>query len=220
MSPPAVVSAALPIAMRVSPHLTEALFGPYGLMVAGEIMRVGHDVTGQHDPETIMLSIQHSPTVEALMVSKLQAVLPQTFEAQPPAVPPRKPKRHGGSGWVKFLMVALVWLSFVGIIGLMLFREYDDPIVIMVLSTLAGSMLGILREIYQTFFGTPKKAEGDTVVEVQKALRQGSLRHRSLPVDGVPGPRTESALREFQTMHGLDPTGKIDDATRHKMGLT
>jgi hypothetical protein len=31
------------------------------------------------------------------------------------------------------------------------------------------------------------------------------------PVDGVPGPRTRSALREFQLREGLTPTGNVSD---------
>jgi peptidoglycan hydrolase-like protein with peptidoglycan-binding domain len=32
-------------------------------------------------------------------------------------------------------------------------------------------------------------------------------------VDGVVGPRTESALRAFQARHDLPATGRVDDAT-------
>jgi TonB family protein len=54
--------------------------------------------------------------------------------------------------------------------------------------------------------------------------RQAQERLRSAgwhpgPVDGVPGPQTVTALRQYQTAHGLPVTGLLDDATRHALGL-
>ena len=38
-------------------------------------------------------------------------------------------------------------------------------------------------------------------------------------IDGVRGPQTIAALREYQRQHGLPITGALDDATRHSLGI-
>ena len=38
-------------------------------------------------------------------------------------------------------------------------------------------------------------------------------------VDGVWGPQTEAAVRDFQKQHGLAVSGVLDDGTRHALGL-
>lgn len=38
-------------------------------------------------------------------------------------------------------------------------------------------------------------------------------------LDGVPGPKTQTALRAFQLREGLPPTGRPDEATRRSLGL-
>ena len=38
-------------------------------------------------------------------------------------------------------------------------------------------------------------------------------------VDGVWGPQTEAAVRDFQKQHGLSVSGALDDGTRHALGL-
>jgi peptidoglycan hydrolase-like protein with peptidoglycan-binding domain len=38
-------------------------------------------------------------------------------------------------------------------------------------------------------------------------------------VDGVWGPQTEAAVRDFQHQHGLAVSGALDDGTRHALGL-
>ena len=39
------------------------------------------------------------------------------------------------------------------------------------------------------------------------------------PIDGVLGPKTQAALREYQAAHGLQTTGTLDEKTRNAMGL-
>jgi len=34
------------------------------------------------------------------------------------------------------------------------------------------------------------------------------------PIDGIPGPQSEAALRQYQAAHGFPVTGKLDEATR------
>lgn len=38
-------------------------------------------------------------------------------------------------------------------------------------------------------------------------------------IDGLPGPKTERAIREFQRARGLPPTGVVDSATRAALGV-
>ncbi|MDP9195404.1 MAG: peptidoglycan-binding protein [Pseudomonadota bacterium] len=49
------------------------------------------------------------------------------------------------------------------------------------------------------------------IMEVQRALK--SAGYDPGPVDGVLGPRTRSALQEFQRNGGLDVTGRLDQET-------
>lgn len=55
------------------------------------------------------------------------------------------------------------------------------------------------------------------VRRVQQALKaQG---HDPGPIDGVMGPRTQEALRSFQTSQSLDATGDMNQETMDKLGL-
>ena len=38
-------------------------------------------------------------------------------------------------------------------------------------------------------------------------------------VDGVMGPDTQAALRDYQQQHGLQPTGMLDAQTRTSLNL-
>jgi peptidoglycan hydrolase-like protein with peptidoglycan-binding domain len=61
------------------------------------------------------------------------------------------------------------------------------------------------------------KAEDRNVRAAQQALRdQGS---NPGPIDGVMGPRTSAALRDYQTKQGLTASGQLDDATMDKLGV-
>src|SRR4051794_35301159 len=50
---------------------------------------------------------------------------------------------------------------------------------------------------------------GSSVSDVQ--------RHLGIDADGVIGPQTRSAIRSFQSDHGLPATGRLDDATRSQI---
>ncbi len=52
---------------------------------------------------------------------------------------------------------------------------------------------------------------GDLVRSVQEMLKREGLNVG--PIDGILGPRTAAALREFQQQHGLDRSGEPDEAT-------
>lgn len=59
-------------------------------------------------------------------------------------------------------------------------------------------------------------ADRADVERAQKALKQAG--HDPGPVDGAMGARTSAALRAYQTQHGLSATGRLDEATRARLG--
>ena len=66
---------------------------------------------------------------------------------------------------------------------------------------------------------TPDKAKGELAVDVRGA--QQTLRDKGFdpgPVDGVMGPRTTAAVRDFQSKEGLTATGQLDADTRARLG--
>lgn len=56
-----------------------------------------------------------------------------------------------------------------------------------------------------------------TVSRIQSALNETGF---SLTVDGIMGPDTEAALREFQARRNLQPSGRPDAGTLRQLGLT
>jgi peptidoglycan hydrolase-like protein with peptidoglycan-binding domain len=62
-------------------------------------------------------------------------------------------------------------------------------------------------------------ARGAAVLEIQSALVASGVRLVG-GVDGVFGPMTASALRDFQTRNGLPATGVVDQATAIALGLS
>ena len=57
----------------------------------------------------------------------------------------------------------------------------------------------------------------DKVKEVQAALKNKGMDPG--PEDGVLGPKTQSALREFQKSNSLQATGRIDEKTASALGV-
>ncbi len=60
------------------------------------------------------------------------------------------------------------------------------------------------------------------VTREQTMAMQRALTARNLyqgPADGIWGPKTESALRNFQTQSGLDATGQLNDPTARALGI-
>ncbi len=55
-----------------------------------------------------------------------------------------------------------------------------------------------------------------TVMALQQALKNAG---QSVKPDGVWGPSTEAALKQYQQSSGLPATGQLDDATRAKLNL-
>ena len=68
-----------------------------------------------------------------------------------------------------------------------------------------------------TLSATPLPARAGTDVErMQQVLKENG--HDPGPIDGVNGPRTVSALKAYQKAQGLEATGRLDDATRARLG--
>jgi hypothetical protein len=57
---------------------------------------------------------------------------------------------------------------------------------------------------------TPSLNTRQSIIDAQRALATQGF---ALTADGVMGPNTQSALRQFQARNGLSPTGVIDDQT-------
>jgi hypothetical protein len=61
------------------------------------------------------------------------------------------------------------------------------------------------------------RAEHRDVMAMQQALKDKG--HDPGPIDGVVGPRTRAALRDYQRAEGLTPTGRWNDETAAKLGV-
>jgi peptidoglycan hydrolase-like protein with peptidoglycan-binding domain len=59
-------------------------------------------------------------------------------------------------------------------------------------------------------------ASAESVKAVQTALNKNGA---TLKVDGKMGPGTRAALKKYQTANGLKATGRVDDATKTKLGV-
>jgi peptidoglycan hydrolase-like protein with peptidoglycan-binding domain len=74
----------------------------------------------------------------------------------------------------------------------------------------------------QTGSASPGQATSVSVSREQTMAMQRALTARNLyqgPVDGVWGPKTESALRNFQTQSGLEATGELNESTARALGI-
>jgi peptidoglycan hydrolase-like protein with peptidoglycan-binding domain len=66
--------------------------------------------------------------------------------------------------------------------------------------------------------GMQEGLSNDHVRELQQALQAKG--HNVGPIDGIMGPQTQSALRDFQRSQGFETTGRFDDRTRASLGLS
>ena len=76
-----------------------------------------------------------------------------------------------------------------------------------------------------TTAGTPKSGMGldhgagsEQVMTVQKALQDNGMDPG--PIDGIMGPKTMAALKAFQKEQKLTESGRLDDQTREKLGVS
>lgn len=71
--------------------------------------------------------------------------------------------------------------------------------------------------------GNPESTVGgatpsrDTIKDAQRALSANGF---SVTSDGVAGPRTQSAIRQFQAKNGLPQTGQLDTATMSALNVS
>jgi peptidoglycan hydrolase-like protein with peptidoglycan-binding domain len=74
----------------------------------------------------------------------------------------------------------------------------------------------------ETHNASPSHATSVSVSREQTMQMQRALTARNLyqgPADGVWGPKTESALRNFQTQTGLEATGELNESTARALGI-
>ncbi len=62
----------------------------------------------------------------------------------------------------------------------------------------------------------PMGLDAETVRELQQALNEAG---HDIDVDGIWGPETQSALREFQQEQGMEATGEPDEQTLAMLGV-
>ena len=59
------------------------------------------------------------------------------------------------------------------------------------------------------------RSHGDMVRDAQRALRDAG--YEPGRIDGVMGPTTQAAIREFQASYGLPQTGRLDEPTQRQL---
>ena len=64
---------------------------------------------------------------------------------------------------------------------------------------------------------TNGQADAEQVRSLQKALQGKGVDPG--PIDGVSGPKTESAIRTYQRDQKLPESGRLDPQTRERLGL-
>jgi peptidoglycan hydrolase-like protein with peptidoglycan-binding domain len=62
-----------------------------------------------------------------------------------------------------------------------------------------------------------KQGDASRIRRVQEALKAAG--HDPGPIDGVMGPRTQEALREYQKQENINQTGRLDQETMSKLGV-
>jgi peptidoglycan hydrolase-like protein with peptidoglycan-binding domain len=65
--------------------------------------------------------------------------------------------------------------------------------------------------------GAAAAGGSEQVKAVQQALKDKG--HDPGEIDGVMGPKTQAALRDYQQKEGLKATGRLDSATASKLGV-
>lgn len=89
-------------------------------------------------------------------------------------------------------------LRFGGVLNLSQFREKNE----LVFDDIAVITFADIRE---------------QVEQVQELLHEANLYTGA--IDGILGPNTKTAIRQYQTKHGLPATGELDEATRKALGV-
>jgi hypothetical protein len=61
------------------------------------------------------------------------------------------------------------------------------------------------------------QASAEEIRQLQQALKEKG--HDPGPIDGVMGPQTQQALRQFQQANGIQATGSLNAETKERLGL-
>ena len=100
------------------------------------------------------------------------------------------------------------------------------------LATLSAAFLLVGAALYAQE-APPPPAQGDPAVQEANAPEQDSQAervraaqqvlqqkgHYTGAIDGIAGPQTVTALREFQKSEGLEVTGELDEETWQRLGI-
>ena len=78
-----------------------------------------------------------------------------------------------------------------------------------------GGCANMFGHQQNTSYSAPAPSDPQ-VAQLQRALDANGANVR---VDGVMGPDTQTALRNYQQQHGLQPTGELDAQTRTSLNL-
>jgi peptidoglycan hydrolase-like protein with peptidoglycan-binding domain len=78
------------------------------------------------------------------------------------------------------------------------------------------ALLAALAAALLVTAAVPAHARDAAVERAQQALKQAG--HDPGPVDGVEGARTTAAVKAYQNANGLSVCGRLDDATRARLG--
>lgn len=68
-----------------------------------------------------------------------------------------------------------------------------------------------------TAMGTGNLSSPQSIMDAQRALSRSGF---NVQPDGITGPRTQSAIRQFQQRNGLNETGTLDPATMDALNRT
>jgi peptidoglycan hydrolase-like protein with peptidoglycan-binding domain len=75
----------------------------------------------------------------------------------------------------------------------------------------------ILAAFTTTVNAQESKGQREAVEQIQKALKEKG--HDPGPIDGVPGLKTNRAIRSFQTSQSLTASGQVDEKTAAALGV-
>ena len=71
--------------------------------------------------------------------------------------------------------------------------------------------------LFRSLLGAGMSANAEQVKAIQQALKEQG--HDPGEIDGIMGPKTQAALRDYQQKQGLKATGRLDSETSAKLGV-
>lgn len=115
---------------------------------------------------------------------------------------------HGGADGVFGTATQAALKQYQGAKGIEQSGVVDDATA----NALASSGGGTASQATRAFVGLQAGALGNTVKQLQQAIIDAGVQVRG-GADGIFGPATAAALKQFQTSQGLPATGSVDQAT-------